>query len=531
VQFGGGISTMVALHSHASSVTVGESSPALLRAFRDSDILKRFTNDILGRVTVIPYDGRLFLANTNERYDVVDLSLADSAGLSNPGGFAIVEKYSYTREAMQHYMRALADHGVLSVTLWNKEEPPKSVLKLFATMAEAARANGDRDIGPNFFVASSYLSTATVLYKRGGFTAAEVAKLRSYTSSMSFDEVYSPGLVVDARRADHVFDDFRTTIFSTAQGGAETAGAAPVQPDTGPATVPATTLYQLAWQSLIQNDWDTFGRRYLFDVRALTNSRPYFAAYVHPSDLPAITDRLELFQDEWGYLLLWATLSIACVAGLVVIAIPVVFGWRTAFSHYPGKSKTIVYFACLGFGYITVEVGLIAQFVQALSNATVSASVLITGMLVFSGIGSFVADRSGGRAQLTLPRICAMVGGLLIAYSLLLSPVLNAIGGLPYALRLVCCFVLIAPPAFLMGFPMATGMGVLTRLRKDQMFIWAWGVNGCFSVIGAALVPIVATAFGLAAVLALAGGAYLLAIPAFGGLLRPMPGAPVQART
>lgn len=528
VQFGGGISTMVALHSHASSVTVGESSPALLQAFRNSDVLQRFTNDILGRVTVIPYDGRLFLASTSERYDVIDLSLADSAGLSNPGGFAIVEKYSYTREAMQHYMRALADHGVLSVTLWNKEEPPKSVLKLFATMAEAARANGDHDISANFFVASSYLSTATVLYKRGGFTPAEVATLRRYTGSMSFDEVYSPGLIVDAPRGDHVFDDFRTTIFSTAQGGAETAGAAPTKSDNGPATVPATTLYQLAWQSLVRDDWDTFGRRYLFDVRALTNNRPYFAAYVHPGDLPAITDRLELFQDEWGYLLLWATLSIACVAGLVVIAIPVIFGWRTAFSHYPGKSQTIVYFACLGFGYITVEVGLIAQFVQALSNATVSASVLITGMLVFSGIGSFVADRSGDRAHLTLQRICAMVGALLIAYSLLLSPVLNAIGGLPYALRMVCCFVLIAPPAFLMGFPMATGMGVLTRLRKDQMFIWAWGVNGCFSVIGAALVPIVATAFGLAVVLAMAGGAYLLAIPAFRGLLRPMQSAPAH---
>jgi hypothetical protein len=47
-------------------------------------------------------------------------------------------------------------------------------------------------------------------------------------------------------------------------------------------------------------------------------------------------------------------------------------------------------------------------------------------------------------------------------------------------------------------------------------------VNGCFSVIGAALVPIVATAFGLAAVIASAGGAYLVAIPAFRGLLKPM---------
>ena len=107
---------------------------------------------------------------------------------------------------------------------------------------------------------------------------------------------------------------------------------------------------------------------------------------IGPKDLPEIADRLELFQDEWGYLLLWATLAIACVSGLVLIAIPVVFGWRTAFGRYPGKAQTIVYFACLGFGYITVEVGLIAQFIQALSNATVSASVLITGMLVFSSL-------------------------------------------------------------------------------------------------------------------------------------------------
>jgi hypothetical protein len=525
VQFGGGISTMVALHSGASSVTVGESNPELLKAFRDSDVLKRFTNDILGRVTVIPYDGRLFLEDTTERYDVIDLSLADSAGLSNPGGFAIVEKYSYTREAMQRYMRALTDQGVLSVTLWNKEEPPKSVLKLYATMAEAARASGDADISRNFFVASSYLSTTTVLYKRGGLTPADVATLRRYTASMSFDEIYSPGLAIDTAKADHVFADFRSTIFSSAAAnGAETpdAAASGAADDSGQTAVPATALFQRAWQSLIHDDWQTFSRRYLFDVRPLTRSRPYFAAYVHPSDLPKITDRLELFQDEWGYLLLWATLGIACVAGVTVIAIPVLFGWRAAFSHYPGKTQTIVYFACLGFGYITVEVGLIAQFVQALSNATVSASVLITGMLVFSGIGSFVSDRFAGRARVTLPRICALIGALLISYSLLLTHVLNVIGDYPYVLRMLSCFALIAPPAFLMGFPMATGMGVLTRLGKDQMFLWAWGVNGCFSVIGAALVPIVATAFGLTAVIAAAGGAYLLAIPAFFGLLKPM---------
>ena len=89
-----------------------------------------------------------------------------------------MEKFPYTKEAMETYMRALAPGGVLSVTLWNKEEPPKSVLKLYATMAAAAREVDPEHLANSFFVASSYLSTATVLYKNGGFTPEEIAKLR-----------------------------------------------------------------------------------------------------------------------------------------------------------------------------------------------------------------------------------------------------------------------------------------------------------------------------------------------------------------
>jgi hypothetical protein len=100
--------------------------------------------------------------------------------------------------------------------------------------------------------------------------------------------------------------------------------------------------------------------------------------------------------------------------------------------------------------------------------------------------------------------------------------VLDLIGTLPYPLRLLCCFALIFPPAFLMGFPMPTAMTTLARLGKDHMFLWAWGINGCFSVIGAAAVPIVATLFGLNAVLMIAGAAYLLAIPAIFAVLIPL---------
>ena len=278
---------------------------------------------------------------------------------------------------------------------------------------------------------------------------------------------------------------------------------------------------RLAWHHLLFGGWDAVAKRYVFDTRALTNDRPYFAAYVRPADLPRVTDRLELLQDEWGYLLVWATFGVACLAALALIALPVGFGWRTIFSRQPGKAGTIVYFACLGLGYIVVEVGLIANFVLALSNATVSASVLITGMLVFSGLGAFASERIIPEARRVMPAIFSAIGIILFGYALLLDRVLDLIGALPYGLRLLACFGLIAPPAFLMGFPMPAAMSWLARLGKEGMFIWAWGINGCFSVVGAALVPIIATSFGMSTVLVVAAAAYLLAIPAFFAVLLP----------
>lgn len=537
VQFGGGISTMVALRSGSRSVTIAESNPAVLKAFGDPQ-LGAFTGDILRnpRVHVVPYEGRLFLGATTERYDIVDLSLADSVGLSNPGGFAVVEKYPYTREALTTYMRALREGGILSVTLWNKEEPPKSVLRFYATVAEAARTI-DGDIGNDFFVASTYLATTTILYKRGGFTAEEIGKLRQHTRAMSFDEIYYPGFLFDPTQSSSVLNDYRSSIYGppgTFGVGAPVDGAdqapggnaaAPPsgdvidqgRPDSG--TLPATALGRLAWNALVHGGFGEIARQYVFDTHLLTNDRPYFAGYVKPGDLPRALDRLDTLQDDWGYLLIWATLVIAAVAAASLIVIPMIFGWRVFFGRSRGTFGTLLYFACLGLGYITVEVGLISRFIVALGNATISATVLIAGMLVFSGIGSLASERVLGQERAILPAILLVVSVILFGYTLALDPVLGWIGTYPYAARVFLCIALVGLPAFFMGFPMPTAMMSLARLGKSEMFVWAWGVNGSLSVVGAAAVPLIATTLGLDAVLQTSGTAYLIAIPAFFAVL------------
>ena len=523
---------------------MAEGNPAVLTAFREDKGLRAFTNDVLNnpKVTVIDYDGRLYVAGTRNRYDIIDLSLADSAGLSSPGGFSIVEKYSYTREAMSAYMRALSPGGILSVTLWNKEEPPKSVLKLYATMVAAARDVGWRQGRRPEILRRLVLPLdrdralqARRLHARGNrrsqrphqgdvvrrdllsrLQGRHLGRCRRSSPTIATSSSLPATRPIRRRRRRRS----RTTSRRPARPGATEVKA----DGTPPAPiVPATVLGRLAWHYLINGGWQTaVADDYVFDTRILTNHQPYFAAYIKVGDLLKFTDRLELVQDEWGYLLLWATLGIATVFALTLVLFPVVFGWRTIFSRYPGKAGTMLYFLCLGLGYIIVEVGMISHFILALSNATVSASVLITGMLVFSGFGSFFSERYLDRARTFMPKIFLAIFAILTLYAFTIDYALDWIGTLPYALRIVLCLLLMLPPAFLMGFPMPTAMTMLGRLGKDHMFLWAWGINGCFSVIGAALVPIVATSFGLPAVVLVGAVAYLVAMPAFFSVLMPL---------
>ena len=253
-------------------------------------------------------------------YDVIDLSLADSVGLSNPGGFAIVEKYPYTREAIASYMRALAPGGVLAVTLWNKEEPPKSVLKLYATIYAAANAFDPARRGrlplrrlelPLHHhrplqarrLHPGRTRPPSRLYRGDVVRRDLLARLRLRPGRSRRRPRRIPRLDLRRRRGRR-------------RSGRPNPIPASIPPPTMPtrsaeatSLLPSIRLARLFWQSLVNGTGGDVAGDYVFDTRPLTNDRPYFAAYVKPADLDRTLDRLGLFQDEWGYLLIWATFA------------------------------------------------------------------------------------------------------------------------------------------------------------------------------------------------------------------------------
>lgn len=525
VQFGGGISTRVALASGARSVTVAEGNPMVLEALAVPSI-REVTGGVLDnpKVQVVALDGRLAVNGVRDRYDVVDLSLADSTGLSSPGGFTVTEKFGYAREAMVNYMRALKPGGVLAVTVWNKEDPPKSVPKLLATMVEAAREVGGDEAARSLHVTHTFLSTLTVLFKRGGFDDDEIGVLDRHAEAMAFDVVYRPGARWQGNDVA-MMDGFRRVVLGDGGAGGvvgdgEAAGEGETEVD-----MTATALYRFMMDRLVHEGYAGLAGRYVFDTAPLTYDRPYFAGYLSFWTLAGLLDRLEVIADEWGYLLLWATLIQGVVFGAVLLTVPVAFGWRVFFARQAGKWGTLLYFLCLGLGYIVVEVGMIGKFLLVLANPTASTTLLIAGLLVFTGLGALASERIIDRCRTVMPVIFAAIAAILASYAVVLDPLLALIGTWPYLAKIGVCVAVLAPPAFLMGFPFATAMTMLARLGKPHFFLWAWGINGLFSVVGAVLVPLLAVRYGLSSSLLVAAACYALALPAFFAVLAPVQGA------
>ena len=517
MQFGGGISTNVALGLGARQVTVAEGNPLVIQAVRDDPFIANFTGGILNdkRVHLVETEGRILAPQLRESFDIIDLSLADSTGLSMPAGAFIHEKYGYTVETFRACIRALRPGGILSVTVWNKEDPPKSVLKVMATMVEAAASVGLGPVADELFMAHTYLSTFTVLYRKGPFPPREVAALTDACRRLSFEIIYAPGSELAPDDLDSILAAYREVYFPRVERGPEGGS-------NGKVDVSAGSLYRAVAQRLVQGGAAAMADGYVFDMSPLSNDRPYFAGFVKPADIPHFLDKLDTISDEWGYLLLWATLLLSLGFGALLLAVPVIFGWRALFSRERGKLGVIGFFLCLGLGYILVEIAFISKCILCLGNSTVSFAVLVTGMLLFSGTGSYISGRLIPVARRAMVWICLLSGAMLVLYGFLLGPLLTAIGGWSYPAKVLFCLFLLAPLAFLLGFPFALGMATLANLHKEHFFVWAWGINGSFSVVGSVLVPVLSVLAGLSMVLFLSGAIYLLAAPCFLGFARSL---------
>ena len=157
----------------------------------------------------------------------------------------------------------------------------------------------------------------------------------------------------------------------------------------------------------------------------------------------------------------------------------------------------MLYFAAIGLGFLFLEIAFIQKFLLFLYHPLYAIAVVLTAFLLFAGMGSAYSRRLATTGRHRLGVRWAVVGILLLGllYLPTLGPLFAALTGLPMTAKILLTLALIAPLSFCMGMPFPLALELVGQ-QAPALIPWAWGVNGCASVLSAALATLLAIHVG-----------------------------------
>ena len=423
-------------------------------------------------------------------YDLIDIS-ADflDAAEANQTGF--------TTEALAEDLRALAPDGVVSIPVSIRDFPVYA-LRVLATARDGLKAAGVASPEQHVLIYRSDWGVR-LLISPSPFSAARIATLRKFCDDRSFDVSYYPGIDVKAAR-ESLYNDLPQVSFTSGQITSR-----------GPDDALADEA-----QAVLAGRPTPSGEA--FNLTPMTLDRPAFHAVLKLSQLDVLLKRLEILpQAEIGALVNLAVLAQAVLIALVVLAVPLLAPKQVHPEARGGRLWPLLYFPALGLGFLFIEIFLIEKVAFYLNDRTSAFALVLTGMLIFSGLGSALAGRVSARTKLAVA-LCALA---VLAWSAAMfrwsEPAMLASLDWPWAARAAVVMAVMAPVSLALGLPFPLG---LNRVGTGSYLPWAWGLNGAFSVVATPLANLIARQAGLSWLLAGAAVTYgivVLALVLMGG--------------
>jgi len=425
-------------------------------------------------------------------YDLIDISgdFLDSAEANAS---------AYSVQAISAYIAAVRPAGLVSIPVSIREFPAYAT-RMLATARAALLGAGIADPLQHVIVYRSAWNVR-ILLSPAPFTPTTIAAARAWCDARSFDVSYYPGIDIVAAR-NNIYNDLPDVSFETAEVTSGEGAHDAVADEAG--TVLAGRQPPSASS---------------FDLSPVTLDRPGLNAVLRLSRVATILQRLELLpQGEVAPLVNLAVLAQASFLALLVLAVPLAASLtsRQPLGRAPDLARAAAYFSALGLGFLMIEIAAIEAASFLLTDRTVAFALVLTAMLIFSGLGAMSAQRVAAPRALTLA-IAGILAWCALMW-LILPDALVAALPLPYAARMVLIMVAVAPVSVALGLPFPLG---LARLGPGGALPWAWGLNGAISVVATPLANLIAIKQGHARLLEAAFLLYGLALVSFPRPRRP----------
>jgi len=478
---GGGSEVLRALYHKASHIEAVEVNPQIVDLVKEE--YADFSNHIYSypQVEVVVAEGRGFIESTSKRYDLIQMTLLDSFAASASGVYALSESYLYTIEALEEYIEHLTQEGILSITRWLKM-PPRDGIKLFATAVEALENLGIRDVSSHLIFIRSW-ATSTLLIKRSSFTPSQINIAKKFTRERLFDLIWSPSVKPEETNRYNV--------------------------------LPRPFYYEAA-REILFGDRNDFYHRYLFFVRPAVDNSPYFFHFFKWKSLPHLLNTMGrewLPFIEWGYIVLIFTLIQAIAVSIFLIIFPLLF-LRKNKSFSGHRFQVFLYFLFLGVGYMFIEISFIQKFTLFLSYPVYAVAVVMAAFLFFSGCGSYLSQKIWISRLSNVAIASGAIIGVSLVYLVYLDNLFIFFIQFSDGVKILLSLLFIAPLAFFMGVPFPCGLQKVS-LKASPLVPWAWGINGCASVISPVLSTVLAISLGFNLVIVIALTLYALAAISF----------------
>ena len=475
---GGGVDVLRAVANGSSDVTGIEINPIIANTImrgRYADYAYHLYQR--PEVHIHVTDGRSFVRNSRQQYDVVQMTLVDTWASTAAGAFALSENSLYTEEAFQEYFEHLKPDGMIAITRWEFRQP-REALRVISVAMQALHSLGVSNPAKNFIVVSQGKLDedgipVVVLAKKSAFTPGEEAAVQDHLKR-------NPNLAAQYLPSNPGDNAFSALIAS--------------------------------------NDPYAFARQYAYNVAPVNDNAPFFFFTVklgqmfHQQGLQRGID----WKVNLGVAVLGMVLLISVAAVLAFLILPLAVGAGGAQRH----TVRLLYFIAVGLGYILVEIAFIQRFVLFLGHPTYALTVVVFLLLLSSGAGSLASRRWLGESGSARGPLLLVVAALLLLV-FVLPALLNALVGLPFLAKLAVSALLLAPLGFAMGMPFPTGLRALASFpapefpsgeKNDNNAVeWAWAMNAASSVLGSVLAMVIAIQYGLNATLACGAAAYFLA--------------------
>ncbi len=466
-----GLALLTAREYGARNISAMDSNQLVLRVMREYG---RTQGTTVYEHQARPGLARTWLAATGREFDLIDLSLM---GSWPSAVFGFAEDYRFTVEAFEQYFSHLKPDGFLSLNLYIIP-PPRTELRLLTTLLRSAEAPGIRDISRHIVAIRSW-GTLTLLMKRSALTREDIGRIKAFAREKRFDLVYFPGIRPE-----------ESNVFIKQPGNEHSD----------------------AFRRLMdKNTRDQFMADYLFDIRPVSDEKPFFHYFMKAKNIREI---YRVMGEKWQYFIEEGYLLPVLLVQVLVVSLALVLLPLLALKNKGRPSlaeqnpfRPLSYFALLGIGYLFIEIAFIQKMVLCLENPSYAASTVIASVLISSGMGSLLSRRF---KVLKSPRALIVLAGLAFFYSLLMPEIIGAMVHLQLVSKIILSFVILMPAGIIMGMPFPLGIAVLGT-ALPRLIPWAWAVNGCFSVLAPILATMLALSAGFHMVLLAGAVMYLLA--------------------